>query len=172
MNTVFILLWVAFSQAFRTVAGNKNQEYSGSQFIENRKLLRISIYWLNELEETYKIGFPKQFGSVNQNIRLIDHYGYDYVLNLAINEMVENPRARLFEFGDHSGDTENYHFTRSEREGFCSEIPTLDEWNDLLLSYMEASNMVELSTDIRKTSHAIHLTFKLFPHTNTKVLPR
>ncbi|CAG7823414.1 unnamed protein product [Allacma fusca] len=151
MNTVFILFWAAFSQAFRAVTGKENQEYSRTQFLENFELLRMSTIWLNELEETYKIAFPKQFGlmrhrnlstvpnhnsaldedrtcqnvsfrSVKQNIRLFHNYGYDYVLNAAIFEMVENPRARLFELEDHSGDFEDYHFSRTEREGFCSEL--------------------------------------------------
>ncbi|CAG7823413.1 unnamed protein product [Allacma fusca] len=113
MNTVFILFWAAFSQAFRAVTGKENQEYSRTQFLENFELLRMSTIWLNELEETYKIAFPKQFGlmrhrnlstvpnhnsaldedrtcqnvsfrSVKQNIRLFHNYGYDYVLNAAI----------------------------------------------------------------------------------------
>ncbi|CAG7728535.1 unnamed protein product [Allacma fusca] len=113
MNTVFILLWAAFSQTFRAVAGNKTQEYWRSQIIKNLEVLRISSLWLSDLEETYKIGFPKKFGlmrhrnlstvpnhnsaldvdrtcqnvsfrSVNQNVRLIHNCGYDYVLNASI----------------------------------------------------------------------------------------
>ncbi|CAG7825527.1 unnamed protein product [Allacma fusca] len=138
MNTIFILLWAAFSQAFRAVADNKNQEYSGSKFMENPELWRISSLWLNELEETYKIGFPKKFGlmrhrnlstvpnhnsaldedrtcqnvsfrSVKQNIRLIHNYGYDYVLHAAIDEMLETPRARLFE-NDYYSDIPTYEY--------------------------------------------------------------
>ncbi|CAG7728536.1 unnamed protein product [Allacma fusca] len=39
MNTVFILLWAAFSQTFRAVAGNKTQEYWRSQIIKNLEVL-------------------------------------------------------------------------------------------------------------------------------------
>ncbi|CAG7727888.1 unnamed protein product, partial [Allacma fusca] len=107
------------------------------------KILRISPHWLNELQNSYKTGFANQFISiqhrnlstvinynnrrnyktscqnvtflsVEQNKRLIHDYGYESVLNSTIHEMLDNPRARLFNEEDHSGNMENYHFLQSK----------------------------------------------------------
>ncbi|CAG7817962.1 unnamed protein product, partial [Allacma fusca] len=76
--------------------------------------LRISPIWLNELEQSYQIAFEHQFGLLNfdQNKRLIDQFGYTFVLNSTIREMLDNPRARLFQFQDHWGEWEDYNFSR------------------------------------------------------------
>ncbi|CAG7719963.1 unnamed protein product, partial [Allacma fusca] len=78
------------------------------------RVLRISPIWLNELEQSYQIAFEHQFGLLNfdQNKRLIDQFGYNFVLNSTISEMLDNPRARLFQFQDHWGEWEDYHFSR------------------------------------------------------------
>ncbi|CAG7732421.1 unnamed protein product [Allacma fusca] len=49
-------------------------------------------------------------------------FGYESALNSTIHEMMDNPRARLFQFEDHWGEYEDYHFQRSGRMGMCSDL--------------------------------------------------
>ncbi|CAG7728261.1 unnamed protein product, partial [Allacma fusca] len=135
----FILFWTGFIFQPAAVFGNENQKKIPivAGLPNDNEILRFSPAWLNELEESYRIGFAKQFRSiqyrnrstpinpnipasqeswcrnvsflsVEQNKRLIHKYGYNSVLNSTINEMLENPRAWLFDQEDHSGNMEDY----------------------------------------------------------------
>ncbi|CAG7723163.1 unnamed protein product, partial [Allacma fusca] len=118
-------------------------------------VLRFSPLWLTDLENSYEFGFAHQFGhqlyrndsdvvpnhnspreamnkcqnvsimSFDQNRRLIQHFGYKSTLNSTIQEMLNNPRAMLFQFPEHWGETEDYHFLRSSRSGMCSDLNKL-----------------------------------------------
>ncbi|CAG7733030.1 unnamed protein product, partial [Allacma fusca] len=63
------------------VFGNANQKNLMPP--NDTKILRMSLPWLNELEESYKI-----------------------------HEMLDNPRARLFNQEDNNGDIEDYRFLK------------------------------------------------------------
>ncbi|CAG7785665.1 unnamed protein product [Allacma fusca] len=58
----------------------------------------------------------------DQNRRLVDQFGYPSVLNSTIQEMLDNPRARLFEFEEHWGEFEDYRFLRI----YIQEIPKFE----------------------------------------------
>ncbi|CAG7719964.1 unnamed protein product, partial [Allacma fusca] len=90
------------------------------------RVLRISPIWLNELEQSYQIAFEHQFGLLkrvhNQTLGtssvsrfyLLKSQSYTRLANeININrKMLDNPRARLFQFQDHWGEWEDYHFSR------------------------------------------------------------
>ncbi|CAG7733600.1 unnamed protein product [Allacma fusca] len=83
--------------------------------VENKPgIFRISQPWLIDLEKSYELAFAHQFGFLNfeQNRRLIDTFGYASALNSTIQEMLVNPRARLYQFANHWGEIEEYHFLR------------------------------------------------------------
>ncbi|CAG7673307.1 unnamed protein product [Allacma fusca] len=81
--------------------------------------MRISPLWLFDLEQSYKMSFEHQFEYLNfdQKQRLIHKLGYETVWNSTVREMLRKPRARLFEFENHWGKLEDYHYSRSDRDG-------------------------------------------------------
>ncbi|CAG7815237.1 unnamed protein product, partial [Allacma fusca] len=130
----------------------------------------ISPPWLNDLEETYELAFPHQFGvlkfannltvpnhnvpsdakstcqnvsvvSFDQSRRLINHFGYESALNSTIHAMLDHPRARLFEFEGHWGEYEDYRFPKIRTEQFVSE----GGYEDLSLEEFEKYDPVQNS---------------------------
>ncbi|CAG7734383.1 unnamed protein product, partial [Allacma fusca] len=139
MNLLVILIFVHFNKFDATILPNGDQ---GMRPLNETKfrVMTFSGIWLTELEDTYKSGFPKNFGfskyrnmstvpnhnvpngdgsncqnvtflSVEQNRRLVNKYGWDSVFNSTTQEMLNNPRARLFRY-KHYGETEDYRFLR------------------------------------------------------------
>ncbi|CAG7826459.1 unnamed protein product, partial [Allacma fusca] len=101
----------------------------------------ISYLWLIDLEKTYEIGFSHQFKHLNieQNRRLIAEFGYESVLNSTIHEMLDNPRARLFEFENHwvnpsiilwRRESQDYHFSQGKQEMLENQRARIYEFQD------------------------------------------
>ncbi|CAG7724621.1 unnamed protein product, partial [Allacma fusca] len=139
MNAPVIILSVILGLTYRSVVGTGDH---GNLGLSNETKFRgISSRWLDELEESYKFGFSRQFRdlkhpnmstvpnynhprrvkgecrnvtflSIKQKKRIVNKYGWDFFLNSTIHEMLDNPRARLFEYDDLSGEFEDYRFAR------------------------------------------------------------
>ncbi|CAG7786562.1 unnamed protein product [Allacma fusca] len=141
MRIFLLLYFVLFNKLNATILSNGDQGL-GSRNDTEFRVMTISPVWLKELEDTYKSGFPKNFGftkhrnistvpnhnvpsgdgstcqnvtffSVEQNRRLVNRYGWDSVWNSTTKEMINNPRARLFRYKYH-GEMEDYRFLRSD----------------------------------------------------------
>ncbi|CAG7721551.1 unnamed protein product [Allacma fusca] len=135
---IFSLLFLVLFKGLNAKVIPSGEQGLGSRNDTKFWIMSISPIWLKELENTYKSGFPKNFGftihrnmsnvpnhnvpsgggstcqnvtflSVEQNRRLVNKYGWNSVFNSTTQEMLRNPRARLYSY---QGDTEDYRFLR------------------------------------------------------------
>ncbi|CAG7730869.1 unnamed protein product [Allacma fusca] len=173
MKILALLFFVIFNKLSATVLLNGDQGFRARNDAKFR-VMTISLIWLKELEDTYKSGFPKNFGatkfrnlstvpnhnvpsgdastcqnvtffSVEQNRRLINKYGWDFVFNATTREMLDNPRARLFRYKYHD-EMEDYHFLRSERQGMCTTLRKLRRRVESVFTFEKCIRLFERPT--------------------------